>query len=307
MAGQFERVTRKIVSSRDAETGFHGTRKCIKRLRAMLLLLRASARKREWRPIYRELGILGRELSPARDLKVMGDTLTALRAFDNNGRLDLAVAVLRAKLDGRRLAIGEALPAEAMARIDETVARLGGDLARLRLRHIGPAQFAEAAGLTYASARTAMKLAYRSGDGVAFHEWRKHVQRHWRHLQLLVPAWPEELNARIVTAAEIAQLIGQDHDLTMLRGFIVGDPQLARDPRLRALLSLIAKRQSELRAQARPLGRRLFAEPSKAFERRLGAYLRTARAMPRMEAAKRDELMDGQAGLTPGLRSKPGG
>ncbi len=52
-----------------------------------------------------------------------------------------------------------------------------------------------------------------------FHALRKSVQQHWRHMQLLSRAWPEALSARADEAKALSQLLGEDHDLYVLRSF----------------------------------------------------------------------------------------
>lgn len=280
MREQCDRILRKIQRGRDAEAGFHATRKSIKRLRAALLLLSGSVPKKRWRPIYAELGGVARQLSPLRDLNVMTGSLAALGELAADGHLDLALAVLRGCIRQRLTAAGQTLSRAALGRVVETLEQIRRRLGALPLGKLRVRRIAAAAGASHDAARTAMCEAYRSQDGLAFHDWRKHVQRHWRHMQLLAMAWPDELGARQATASKIGQLIGQDHDLTTLRNFIDGDPQLARDPRMAAVLRLIDKRQGELRAAARPLGQHLLAERTGAFERRLRKHLKTARRHP---------------------------
>ncbi|HET9185606.1 MAG TPA: hypothetical protein VFN82_05630, partial [Solirubrobacterales bacterium] len=69
--------------------------------------------------------------------------------------------------------------------------------------------------------------------------------------------------------------LGDHHDLAVLRADLrrrnLGEAETA------ALEAAIDRRQEELASAALPLGRRLYAEPPKAFRRRLRAYWRAWR------------------------------
>jgi CHAD domain-containing protein len=124
--------------------------------------------------------------------------------------------------------------------------------------------------------------AYAAADDEAFHDWRKTVQWHWRHMQLLSPAWPGFCAARSQAAQRIANWIGEDHDLAGLTGLLQladANGQLTR-PSLREASGAIAARQAELRAASRSEADRLLADQPDEFARRLTRYWAAAAAMP---------------------------
>jgi hypothetical protein len=55
----------------------------------------------------------------------------------------------------------------------------------------------------YRKARRAFAVAYAEPDDEAFHEWRKAVQQHWRHMALIANAWPDAMKAREALAREL--------------------------------------------------------------------------------------------------------
>jgi CHAD domain-containing protein len=129
----------------------------------------------------------------------------------------------------------------------------------------------------YREGRRCFVKAYALGDDETFHDWRKAMQRHWRHLQLVSPAWPEALRPRIALAQELSQLLGDDHDLAVLREWIsTRGKTLLDEDEIAELQTLCRKRQSELRRLAKGRGRRLFGEKPKAFRRRIANYWLTA-------------------------------
>ncbi len=79
-------------------------------------------------------------------------------------------------------------------------------------------------------------------------------------------------------AHALADLLGDDHDLAVLRATIVHhDPPAATAPvDLDPVVDLIDVRRASLQAQARDVARRLYAEKPKAFARRTRAYVRAS-------------------------------
>ena len=67
-----------------------------------------------------------------------------------------------------------------------------------------------------------------------FHAWRKATKDLWYAVRLFEPAWPGPLDALAAELHALSQLLGDEHDLTVLRGALGdagGDPPLLT-PRL---------------------------------------------------------------------------
>jgi hypothetical protein len=74
-------------------------------------------------------------------------------------------------------------------------------------------------------------------------------------------------------ADDLGELLGQDHDLAMLRRELAGDPERFGPPEaIEALLDRIDKRRQRLECRAGVLGREIFREAPGDFERRLHTY-----------------------------------
>ena len=111
------------------------------------------------------------------------------------------------------------------------------------------------------------------GD-VAFHEWRKRVKDHWYHTRLLAPAWAAPLEARHAELKTLSDLLGDEHDLSVLRDTLLADGgELLGGGAAQALLARIGRRQGELRALAQALGARIYAEPADGLRQRVLGYL----------------------------------
>ncbi len=278
--GQIDRAA-AMLSGEDHDKGIHEARKCFKRIRALLDMSRPALSEKVYRRENRRFRDLGRALAGPRDIHVMRQTLERLEQQHDLGEAGRAPAALRAWLDANRAAIIPAHGEMAMAQAREALGEARAAFEALPVRADGLTPLAEGLRETYAGGRGAMKHAYRAGvDDEAFHEWRKHVQRHWRHLQLMRSAWPEAIAPRIALASELSDIIGRDHDLAVLIAFIRRNRAIlgARDE-VRALIHAARAEQATLRAAAHLRGRRLYDLPPRAIQRMIETNWAVAQAM----------------------------
>jgi len=125
---------------------------------------------------------------------------------------------------------------------------------------------------SYARGRRALRRAYQSSSAPEFHEWRKAVKYHRYQLRLLRNLWPSIMRAWRREAVALSELLGNDHDLVIFRTRLTEDAAFRGKPETGELLSLVDQRCEELRAQARPLGERIYAETPKQQGRRFCKY-----------------------------------
>src|SRR6185437_13892719 len=108
---------------------------------------------------------------------------------------------------------------------------------------------------SYRGGRKALAKAFASGSAEDFHEWRKALQHHWRHMQLLTPCWPSELSARVEISRSLSQILGDDHDIAMLQHLISAPTMSFASPDVTAsFLKHCRSRPRELRRDAKHLG-----------------------------------------------------
>src|SRR5262249_14754613 len=105
------------------------------------------------------------------------------------------------------------------------------------------------------------------------HEWRKRVKDLWYHLEILQPMRPEILGELAEKAHRLADLLGDDHDLAVLRSMLTEGAVSAGDEGPR-VLALIDRRRAELQQEAGPLGDELYRDRPKDLVARLEAYWR---------------------------------
>jgi CHAD domain-containing protein len=279
---QIDRASAQLQQDDNQEVAVHETRKALKRLRALLRLVRPAIGKDAFRSENSELRDVGQSLSGARDRHVLLETANKLDAAGAFGRKAIAES-LRQAITG---ANGEGEPLSLKAAADR-LALAKKRLGALTVEGNGFAVVGEGLEHSYKRARHAFRDAYDNPSDEGFHEWRKGAQRHWRQMVLLSRAWPDCLEARAGEARELSQLLGDDHDLAVLVAFVHSESGGALRGETGALVETAArKRQAELRATARPRGDRLFAQGAKQLSHDIAVYWDAA---VRLKALEQDE------------------
>lgn len=135
----------------------------------------------------------------------------------------------------------------------------------------------------YRGGRRALRRALADPGTDRLHSLRKALKHHVYQLCLLQPLWPGPLGAFHAQADNAAQLLGLHHDCALLRARLPGSALGAAD---RARIDALAThRQCDLAQAAVAICRRLYAERSRPYARRLRTYRAVAMAQG-MDARK---------------------
>ena len=255
-------------SGRKLGDAVHDARKDLKRLRAALRLSRDALGEDTYDRENTAFRMAGRRLSGARDAQVLVETLDALMARFA-GELEPAIAAdLHARLqeDHER--------AQAQLRDDHTlVARTVAELDEARTRTAawtfaddGFAAVQPGLRRVYKRGRRRMRAAAQDPTDANLHEARKRVKDLWHATQLLRLAAPKKLKRLSRRAHRLADLLGDDHDLAVLRDAIRAHPQCFDDDAAQqALLAVLDRRRAALQRRALELGAEIYAQPPKRF------------------------------------------
>lgn len=285
---QIERVVDAVHADADIHEGVLEARKAFKRLRALLSLFRDGLDQETFAELDTRLRDLGRSLAATREIQALLDSLDVLDARFPERKTSVSTR-LRASLEARRDGVETqpVSPASSPVLSDDTVSALAGGLVDVRERFDALSLVREdfdaiRGGLLrhYRAARRGHAAAFDpdgEADSETFHEWRKQLQRHWRHMQLITHAWPDYVTQRAQLTHGLAKTIGQEHDLAMLDSYLsTSDGSFGSRAQLAATRAKCRRLQGELRASVRADGARLFLESPKAFGRRMERYWEAA-------------------------------
>jgi CHAD domain-containing protein len=261
----------------------HETRKALKRLRALVRLLREELGEPRFKREHEILRDAARRLAGARDAEVMAGTLEAL--LERHPR---KLGRRRALIELRKALVAERTAAAQRARDEEaTRAQVLRELRGLRERMEQWNLPKRGAGVglverdlrrVYRQGQRRMRRATRGKGGArGLHEWRKRVK------DLRYAAEMLGLGSLARRADELGELLGEEHDLVVLAAQL---PPPGRAPfegkrgrrARKALLKRIAQRRGRLRKRALREGERLYRRKPKRFTQRVRrAHARASR------------------------------
>jgi CHAD domain-containing protein len=251
----------------------HEARKTIKRMRAMARLLRRETGEQEFAHVDATLRQAGKRLAGARDAEVRIATLGDLRARHPDELGGEAIEQLLARLEQDRA--GTQGPDPELAVLAD-IAEMRRDLLRWNLLEHDSAALSVGLRAIYRDGRHRYKRVRRSRarDPERMHDWRKRVKSLYYALDMLggkrAPA-----TAKLTRRTDrLGEVLGEEHDLWMLKSFVEDDRLLDRRT-LELLLTLVERRRKRLRKRALKLGARLYARKPSRFA------ARTAKALSR--------------------------
>ena len=254
----------------------HVARKAVKKQRSLLRLLRGSLNSKQRSDENEALRTAARELSGARDAEVQLQTLDDLGTRFAGQVPRSTVAAVREQLErdpGQGGPSESAATADAAQRLEAVEARI----ANWELRADGWAAIDSGLTRTYRRGRRAFRCAGREPSTEHTHEWRKRAKDLWYALRLLEPVCGPIVNGQAKEAHRLADLLGDDHDLAVLRARLERfDELVAAD--VGEVFALIDYRRGELQREAVHVGERLYLETPKQFRRRMRGYWRAGEA-----------------------------
>ncbi|GHF33706.1 CHAD domain-containing protein [Seohaeicola zhoushanensis] len=258
----------------DPEASVHALRKRMKKLRALLRLVRPGLGKTYGaeNAAFRDVARL---LSGVRDAQVLA--VTAERLLDATPGKKMR-ARLGPVVDWAGALRSAAAGQDLSARAAEARGALEAALRRARYWELSGGEvdcLAGGVGKVYGQGRALLNAP---GDAAAperLHELRKRVKYHRFHCQLLRAAWPEVLVAREQLAEQVGEALGDDRDLYMLRLALKGARGLSDDA-VELAVKLSGREGEALCRKALLLAPKLFVEPPAALGGRLGEYWRLA-------------------------------
>jgi CHAD domain-containing protein len=248
----------------------HDFRAAMKSWRAYLRLIEPFLEPddRRWRTEARDLARL---LAGARDAQAALDAVADVEHHTASHRLSShSWESVRARLESLRASAETATLTPALrARIAAALNRADVRVERWPLDEVNFSDVAEALGVGYQRARSAIPKDWRTAGPQELHELRQRVVVHRYQIEIVEPLWPRLGRSWVREAQKLRNRLGAYQDLVVLGRYAEPHQPLARW-RSR-LQSAINQRQAQQVTAARRIACRLFAERPKAFRKRLEA------------------------------------
>jgi CHAD domain-containing protein len=253
-----------------AHESFHGARKEMKRIRAALRLLRPALGRRAYQWANARVRDAATPLTAVRDATALLQTLDKLTGRQEDAELRALMTDLHRQLlkncRAQRRAVTPQCLRQITRRLDQTAERLRARIPRmpdLAAAHRGMSKI-------YRAGRKAYRLARRLPTTEALHEWRKQVKYLYNDVELMCSAYQVSLGKVGKRAKRLAALLGDDHDLAVLREKVEAAQPRDGGP----LLTGIGRARRALQAQAFAVGRRVYKKSPRRFASRVRKALR---------------------------------
>lgn len=252
----------------------HEVRKCFKKVRAALRLVREDLgddvyREENW--CFRDAA---RPLTKVRDAEMLVETLDKLtqqfaEVIESGAFAKIHEALLANLREVTRRVLDED---RAFAAVEEVATCALARLPDWRIERDGWAALESGLRRVYRTGHRALTLAVENSSVENLHEWRKQAKYLWHQLQLLEAAWTGSEKELVDQTHKLSQLLGDDHDLAVLRETLAADPLAYGGHRiLKGVFAVIDRRREELERQAFALGRSVYKDSPKVFTSRIEA------------------------------------
>lgn len=269
-------------TSRNKDVAIHDARVCIKKVRALLRLMRDSLGNQTYRAEDIANRDAGRALSKARDSVALLEVVDKLIDHFSDQLSTDPFASIRAPLmhsrkvrqKDRKSAMTEA--AKALRQARQRVKKWTGSVHHQAL--------ARGQTRVYKRGQSGFETACDKPSVENFHEWRKQVKHLLNQTRVLRPLWPNMMKAWAAELTTLGKLLSEDHDLAILREKVSKQLEESENrTEIEALVALVDKRRNELQISARVLGARIYAEKPRTFIGRTEAYWQAWRSEKKID------------------------
>ncbi len=242
----------------------HSVRKEIKKLRAIFRLIRGEINPDDYRQAAKALRRAANWLAATRDARVRLQAFEQLAGPAAAERFPVLTKALQkdCRRESRRFRDDDSVELAGWQ-----LRKTGRRLANLKFTTSGWAAIEPGLRQSYLRGRQTGSMAARKPSPENLHEWRKQVKTFWHQLQIVCPKWPDTARSLTRQLDELADLLGEEHDLFLLKRFVAIHSDKTEAARLNPL---IEARQNKLRLAALKLGARVYAETPAAICRQLG-------------------------------------
>ena len=274
-AHEVESTLQLIDTSDDIHSTVHEVRRCCKRIRALLRLVRPGlvGRFEADNRIYADIA---RRLSRFRDAAVVLQTFDVLVADADFGSARDALPALRqclGELNADQDASQDDAIRNALKEVREKLIAARRQIARWHLHGDATNAVCKGAKRTYRRSRIHWKAVQQSASDTAFHEWRKEVKYHWTQLQLMDQLCAGGLSNRIEQVYELSQDLGELQDLVVFEAALDEVKKSEFADLVLQMKDLVQVRRQALRHRALEFGRQLFKRRPSRFAKKLRAGL----------------------------------
>ncbi len=256
----------------------HDIRKRLKKLRALVRLVRDELGEENYKAINVYYRDLGRELADFRDLTAHIETLEVLRErYGDHLYVNFFNSVIK-KIEKERGEMEKELKEKDFFQ-EHLVKKLQfaqKELVKWPIQENEISVILPSMKRVYKRGKNALKEASENPGMEIYHEWRKRVKYLWYQTLLLQETWPDFFSAMEAEIHELSDFLGDDHDLMVLKQRLEKDGFELDDDTQKELIHAVINEFSEhLREQALKKGALIYTEKPGDFKTRMAGYIQS--------------------------------
>jgi len=251
-------------------------RKCFKKIRAALRMAREELGEELYHQENWSFRDAARPLTQVRDARILVETAERFRqplvqAIGPAAYTKIRAALIANRKDMERQVLDQR---KAFATVADFAARALARLPGWNLQRDGWPAMEPGLRRVYRQGRRALALAAESRSVANLHEWRKQSKYLWHELQLLQARWTDSQKELVNRTHQLATLLGEDHDLAVLRETLAADPlAYGGHHMLKSVFTVIDRSRGELERQVFALGQEIYKDPPRTFTSRIEALM----------------------------------
>ena len=253
----------------------HDIRKRLKKLRALARLVRDEMGEENYKDINIYFRDIGREISDFRDLTAHIETIELLKERYGNYLYVRFFNNILKKIEAERAKMENALKKRNFFsdHLKTKLDTANKKLVKWPVNSNDIKIILPSIERVYMRGKLALENAYNNPSNENFHEWRKRVKYLWYQTLLLQETWPEFFETLESEIHELADYLGNDHDLMVLQ-IKIQDPvfKLKKEEQAELFYAITSQYSKILRSAAKTKGELIYAEEPADFIKRIGSY-----------------------------------
>jgi CHAD domain-containing protein len=268
LRSQIKSARKSLDRKTNTDRSVHTARRELRKARATLRLLRDALGNPTYRRENAALRNVARPLGEVRDGRVLLDALSSLVTHRGAPAVTLPLGRFRRTLSLRRVEAQKKilLSPQPLREARKILRQLCSRAGHWRVGRHGWSILGAGLRRTYSQGRRAFERAKARPGDERLHECRKKAKYLWHQLQILAPLGRASRAVLAAEAHELTDLLGDDHDLAVLRERATEARDVFPNAATRdALLVLIDRRRAYLQKRALQLGLRLYEKKPAAF------------------------------------------
>ncbi len=266
----------------DVHKAIHETRKSIKRIRAVLRMIRDeigySSYFRE-NVFYRDLS---RNLSEIRNFEVLSGSIQTLQKDLSNTIPPEVFVSLEEELDRQKREVTGGLD-KLNQLLKKTASEIDSGRERINdfpIRHDDFGALEGGLSRVYRQGRRYLRNARKNPSPTRLHDLRKRMKYFWYQVDILQPIFPGPMKAYASTLEMISENLGVYHDLQVLQEFLAGS-EIIQDARVNeALQEACIAKKSMLLQNIWPMAGMAYSEKPQSMVNRLASYWEIFASVP---------------------------